>query len=142
MTDNMVFSFFENAYNTMNNSEQTDSPKCSKCHTKDPVLSEFHKIIKTKRQPQWKSKKLKKTYELNAQIAAIITRQHLYVLSVMINSELTKSSNSTYRNCVSRVHLKKQCINTMMKYIMRMSTCVQCVQVLQTSKDHWPIIST
>ena len=32
----------------MNTSEQTDSPICSKCHIKDDVISEFHKLIKTK----------------------------------------------------------------------------------------------
>ena len=48
MTDNMVFSFFENAYNTMDTSEQTDSPKCPKCHIKNHVISEFHKLIQTK----------------------------------------------------------------------------------------------
>jgi hypothetical protein len=48
MTDNMVFSFFENTYNTMNTSEQTDAPECPKCHIKDHIISEFHKLIKTK----------------------------------------------------------------------------------------------
>ena len=47
MTDHMVFLFFENAYNTMNTSEQTDSLKCPKCHIKYHVISEFHKLIKT-----------------------------------------------------------------------------------------------
>ena len=47
MRDNMVL-IFKNAYNTMNTSEQTDSPKCPKCHIKDHVISEFHKLIKTK----------------------------------------------------------------------------------------------
>ena len=32
----------------MNTSEQTDSPKCPKCHIKDHVISEFHKLIQTK----------------------------------------------------------------------------------------------
>ena len=48
MTDNTVFKFFKNAYNTMNTSEQTDSPKCPKRHIKAHVISEFHKLIKTK----------------------------------------------------------------------------------------------
>ena len=43
--DYVVFNFLENAYNTINLSEQTDSLKCHKCHTKDHVISEFHKLI-------------------------------------------------------------------------------------------------
>ena len=49
MTDKIVFSFFENAYNTINTSEQTDSPKGPKCHIKDHYLSGFHKLIQTKK---------------------------------------------------------------------------------------------
>jgi hypothetical protein len=48
MTDKIVFSFFENAYNTMNTSEQTDSSKGPKYHIKDHYISGFHKLIQTK----------------------------------------------------------------------------------------------
>ena len=48
MTDNMVFSFFANAYNIMNTSEQAAPPKCPECHIKDHVIDEFPKLIKTK----------------------------------------------------------------------------------------------
>ena len=45
MIDKIVLYFLENAYNTINLSEQTDSLQCHKCHTKDHVISEFHKLI-------------------------------------------------------------------------------------------------
>ena len=41
MTDEIIFSYFEIAYNTMNTSEQTDSPKCPKYDIKHHYISEF-----------------------------------------------------------------------------------------------------
>ena len=41
MTDKIIFSYFEIAYNTMNTSEQTDSPKCPKYDIKHHYISEF-----------------------------------------------------------------------------------------------------
>ena len=43
MIDKIVF--FDNAYNTKNPREQTDSHTCHKCHIKDHSISEFHKLM-------------------------------------------------------------------------------------------------
>ena len=48
MIDRIVLEFFENADNTINPSEQTDSPKCHKFYIKDRVISEFLKLMSTK----------------------------------------------------------------------------------------------
>ena len=47
MIDKIGIKFFDNAYNTMNPSEQTDASTCHKCHIKDHVISEFHKLMNT-----------------------------------------------------------------------------------------------
>ena len=54
-----------------------------------------------------------------------MTREHLLVLYGMKNSELAK-----------------KCTNTMMIYIRRMSTSVQCVRRITTTKYKWPTIQT
>ena len=41
MTDKIIFSYFEIAHNTMNTSEQTDSPKCPKYDITHHYISEF-----------------------------------------------------------------------------------------------------
>ena len=43
--DKLVLEFFENADNTNNPREQTDSPKCHKFYIKDSVISEFFKLM-------------------------------------------------------------------------------------------------
>ena len=72
----------------MNTSEKTDSPKCPKCRINDHVISEFHKLIK-------------KTDELNAQIAAInIEISNLKVQPVAIIRVLQKEMADVFvKNC-------------------------------------------
>ena len=48
MIDKTVFFFLENAYYTINLSEQTDLIKCHKHHIVYHVIGEFHKGIETK----------------------------------------------------------------------------------------------
>ena len=43
--DKIVFKKFDNKYTTMNPSEQNDAHTCHKCHIKDPVISEFPKLV-------------------------------------------------------------------------------------------------
>ena len=45
MIDKEVKEFFKNADNTINPSEQTDSPKCHKFDIKFCVISEFFKLM-------------------------------------------------------------------------------------------------
>ena len=48
MIDKIVDSFVENAYATMNPSEETEKEKCDECHLKDQVINEFERLLNVK----------------------------------------------------------------------------------------------
>ena len=47
MINKSVDSFVENAYKTINRSEETNTPKCHECNLKDQVISEFYELMYT-----------------------------------------------------------------------------------------------
>ena len=67
-----------------------------------------------------------------------MTREHFHVLSVMKKSELRTRLNSTHIDRVRRVHLNKQCTNTMMMYIKDEHKCLMCPKTttIQVSLAH------
>ena len=47
MINKSLDSFVENAYQTINRSEETNTPKCHECNLKDQVISEFYELMYT-----------------------------------------------------------------------------------------------